>query len=293
MQPVWMQPAQIVYGMPPQQQPPPQQQQQQWGQAPQMGGMMPQMGMPTMMPTPQPMMCAPPQPESWLAVASRGQWAQLDGKLACVSVGNDGAIWGTTADGAIFRRMPGQPWQSVPGSLVQVSCTSFDRAVGVNGGMMIFEWDGREWRHIPGGATWVSEGRDGAVFCCNPNGNAFRLNADRQNWTQLGGAGITQISVGDAEHVAAIAAGLAFRFTPHNNDWARIQSEGGLSRIAISAGGQRIVALAGGRALAFDGAASWTQVLAPPQLASIGVAAGGIVGATGASDIFFLQLPRM
>jgi hypothetical protein len=158
---------------------------------------MPLMGVPTIMGA------SPyPQPESWLAAASRGSWAQLDGKLTVVSVGADGALWGVNAATQIYRRRAGGGWESVGGSLVQVSCVSFDRAVGVNAGGEIFETqNGRDWRQIPGGAVWVSEGRDGAVFCCNAGGNAFRLGADRNSWTQLGGSGITQLSVGDAESV--------------------------------------------------------------------------------------------
>ena len=192
----------------------------------------------------------------------------------------------------VFRRAAGAGWQQVPGKLVQVSCVSFERAVGVNASQQIFEFDGRDWRNIPGGAVWASEGRDGSVFCCNAQGNAFRLNPDRSTWTQLGGAGLTQISVGDAENVACVAAGLGFRFTPHNNDWQRLPGDqGGLTRVAISGGGRRIVALAGDRALAFDGAGAWTHIPAPP-LASISVADGSMVGATREQSIFVMALPR-
>ena len=191
----------------------------------------------------------------------------------------------------IFRRAAGSGWVQVPGKLVQVSCTSFDRAVGVNASSQIFEYDGRDWRNIPGGAVWASEGRDGSIFCCNAHGLAYRLNPDRQNWTQLGGAGLTQISVGDAENVACVAAGLGFRFTPHNNDWQRLPGDaGGLTRVAISSGGRRIVALAGDRVMAFDGVGAWSQIPAPP-LASISIADGSMVGATREQTIFAMQLP--
>ena len=180
----------------------------------------------------------------------------------------------------------------VPGKLVQVSCSSFDRAVGVNASSQIFEFDGRDWRNIPGSAIWASEGRDGSVFCCNAQGLAFRLNPDRNTWTQLGGAGLTQIAVGDAENVACVAAGLGFRFTPHNNDWKRLPGDpgSGLTRVSISSGGRRIVVLAGDRAMAFDGVGAWSHIPSPP-LASISVADGSMVGATREQSIFAMQLP--
>ena len=150
---------------------------------------------------------------------------------------------------------------------------------------------GSDWRAIPGAAVWVSEGSDGAVFCCNAGGAAFRLGPDRVNWQQLGGAGITHISVGDAQNVVALAGGLAFRHTPANNDWARMPGDGGFTRISISSGGGRIVALAaGGRALAFDGGA-W-QPLPAPALESIDVGEGSLVAAAmGSYEIFVMQLP--
>ena len=138
---------------------------------------------------------------------------------------------------------------------------------------------------------WVSEGSDGAVFCCNAGGAAFRLGPDRVNWQQLGGAGITHISVGDVQNVVALAGGLAFRHTPANNDWARMPGDGGFTCISISSGGGRIVALAaGGRALAFDGGA-W-QPLPAPALESIDVGEGSLVAAAmGSYEIFVMQLP--
>jgi hypothetical protein len=248
-----------------------------------MGKPQPTMAMPIMAPV--------AQPESWLAVAGRGAWTQLDGKLDMVSVGNDGALWGVNSAQAIFRRRVGGGWEAVGGALVQVSCTSYDRAVGVNAGGNIYETqNGRDWRQIPGSAVCVSEGRDGAVFCCNSSGNAFRLNPDRNSWTQLGGAGITQLSVGDAESVIAVAAGLVFRHTPHNNDWARMPGDGGFVRVATTAGARRTVAVAaGGRVLAFDGS-SWVP-LPSPQAMSVDVADNALVATNTSQDIIVLQLP--
>ena len=85
-----------------------------------------------------------PHAESWLTVAQRGAWSKLDGGLSCVSAGSDGSFWGTNLNHDIYRRAnAGAPWQQVPGKLVQVSATNFNRAVGVNAQQQIFEYNGK------------------------------------------------------------------------------------------------------------------------------------------------------
>jgi hypothetical protein len=113
---------------------------------------------------------AAPSTTAWVAqLAASPAWAALDGTLAAVSLGSDGAMWGTAADGQIYRRASATaPWECVPGAAVQVDAQNYSSAVAVNAADDLYQFVGGNWAQMAGAkATCASIGADGTIWAVN------------------------------------------------------------------------------------------------------------------------------
>jgi hypothetical protein len=123
-------------------------------------------------------------------------WKKQIGTLAHISAGDDGEIWGLTAQQQIRRWNDGE-WQPVPGSLKQISVGSIDNLWGVNEADQIFRWFG-DWQEMPGRLRWVSAAADGTVVGVAGNDDIFRWNGG--GWEQLAGK-LARISVASRKEI--------------------------------------------------------------------------------------------
>lgn len=123
-------------------------------------------------------------------------WKKQIGTLAHISAGDDGEIWGLTAQHQVRRWNDGE-WQPIPGALKQLSVGSIDNLWGVNDGDQVFRWIG-EWQEMPGRLRWVSAAADGAVFGVNANDDVFRWNGN--NWDQVDGK-LVRVSVASRKEI--------------------------------------------------------------------------------------------
>ena len=157
-------------------------------------------------------------------------WQRFAGALRSLSVGADGAVFGVTSAGAIFRRR-GAGWDSLPGALVQVSVGDAANVWGVNAAQQIFRWNGAAWDLMPGALTCVAAAADGTVWGVNSAQQIFRWDASR--WTLVPG-GLVQIAVASASLVFGVASnGQVFRRV--GDGWERLS--GGLRQVSVAADG--------------------------------------------------------
>lgn len=195
-------------------------------------------------------------------------------------------MWGTNSAGQIFRRNGlGAGWEHIPGGAVQASCQDYANAVVVNGADEMFKFNGSGWDVLPGRAKWASMGADGALWCVNAASQIFRHEGG--GWVHVEG-GAVQVAVGDARNVWVLnGGGELFRWLG-GNGWDKVPAPPGITRVAVSAGSERVVALAPGAIYAWAGA---TWVLLPGGLTNVAVNEGHIVGTNGASEIFTVAVP--
>lgn len=110
-------------------------------------------------------------------------WKKQIGTLVHVSSGDDGEVWGITAERGIRRWNEGE-WQPVPGALSQISVGSIDHIWGVADQGEVFYWYG-DWRQVTGNMVWVSAAADGTVWGLNLHDDIFRWNG--ASWDQIDG----------------------------------------------------------------------------------------------------------
>lgn len=105
-------------------------------------------------------------------------WASVDGGAVRIDVDGMGNPWIVNAEGDVFRRERNQ-WQKLPGAARDISVNAAGDAwvIGTNPvgeGFGIYNWTGRDWVEVGGGATQLSVGGDGVVYVVNSANAIYR-----------------------------------------------------------------------------------------------------------------------
>lgn len=107
------------------------------------------------------------------------------------------------------------------------------------------------WTKMPGLASHVSVGRDGSVWCVNPQDQVFRWNPSVQNWETIPGmkavfiylmleGSLCQISVYDAQTVIGVNRNMEIWYWDrYLNGWK--QAPGLLRSVSVGASGYQHV----------------------------------------------------
>jgi hypothetical protein len=227
----------------------------------------------------------------WYEIAAQGKWVQemAASAVRTVGIGNSNQLMITNSSQSIYRKEAplSGGWQWVNGGLAQVDAKSNVIAVGVNGGGVVYNWSGGDWRQITNnnGTAWASIGADGTIYTIAKDGGIYRYLGSPNQFVRIPGA-LVQISVGDANNIWGVTSGdVVFKW--NGNDWQRIP--GGLTRVAVSAGGTRVVGVSrDGRIWAYNGGDSWTLI--PGSLTNISVCQDYIAGVNSTGQLYYLKL---
>lgn len=176
-----------------------------------------------------------------------GEWSNDRGKglpagiLSEISVGDDGLVYGLTADGAIFSRGPLQ-WDRVPGALTRISAATGNNVWGVNADGNIFRSKDLstgpyiKWERIPGTLADVSvrgkmyDWDNSMVWGVQAGGNILKYNG-AGGWTPVYGSLKKVCAMGgwDGTQDGAVgisSSGIAW-FYIDRNGWTEIVGPGG------------------------------------------------------------------
>ena len=104
-------------------------------------------------------------------------WTQIPGRLAQISAGSDGSVWGITGEGLVYRYDRARSaWEQVPGELKQLAVGDASRVWGVREDGQIFRYVGGDlgWENVPGTLAHIAvAGND--VWGVNADGSVWRL----------------------------------------------------------------------------------------------------------------------
>jgi virginiamycin B lyase len=149
------------------------------------------------------------------------------------------AVGAATAGSMLMTSMVQGGWQTVIGTLTNVSVGSASKIWGVNSDKQIFKFRGA-WTLVPaaqsGGLTQVSAASDGTVWGLN-GGKIFRLNGS--NWDQIPAPNQTtlaQISVGSATKIWGVDShNLIFTYNVATQAWDKV--DGTLKQVSVASDG--------------------------------------------------------
>ena len=130
------------------------------------------------------------------------KWQTVTGTMKQVSVAADGTVVAVDANGITYS-WTGSGWNQMPVTLVQVSAGAAKNIWGVNALNNVFHWDGNSWTQMPGAMIQVSVSADGSTWALDPNGNVFSWSGAA--WQAIPST-LVQVSVGSATNVWGVNA---------------------------------------------------------------------------------------
>lgn len=207
----------------------------------------------------------------------------VPGTLSQISLGADGAVWGLNAGGQIYARdAAAQTWTYVPGTLAHLFVGSSSAVWGINAGGQIYQWNAsaQTWNWIPGTLVELSVGADGDVWGLNAAGSIYHFNTQTQGWSQVPGT-FAQVAVGFDGAVWGLSGSHAvYRFNQATQTFVSIP--GSLTQIAVGADGDAW-GLNNTAIFHFDQLSqTWNQMSG--SLTRIAVGSGGVVFGLTASN---------
>jgi hypothetical protein len=234
----------------------------------------------------------------WYEIAAQGKWTHdpsISG-VRTVGIGDTNRLW-ITAGGPnnIYRKESPYSggWQNINGQLDQIDAKSNNLVVGYNMFGVVYKWtDAAGWQPITNnnGTAWSSIGADGTICTIAKTSNTYgggiyRYLGSPNKFTGMPGS-LVQISVGDANNIWGVNAhDMIFKWA--GRDWQRVN--GGLTRVAVSAGGTRVVGISrDGRIWAYNGGDPWTLI--PGSLTNISVCQDYIAGVNSTGQLYYLKL---
>ncbi len=131
-------------------------------------------------------------------------WESIPGSLKQISMSADGELWGVNFDDAIYRRT-GASWTQIDGRLKHVSAGSKSNIWGVNSNNNIYQWNGSGWNYLPGDLKVISAAADGSVWGVNTNGQIWYKALGASSWNPTSGS-FTYVTAGSANNVWALNA---------------------------------------------------------------------------------------
>ena len=122
-------------------------------------------------------------------------------------------------------------FETVRGSLKQISVGDADNIWGVSSGDNIYQWTGSDWTQVRGSLKYISVGSDGSVWGVSSGDNIYRWTGS--DWTQVRGS-LKQISVGDANNIWGVSSGdNIYQWT--GSDWTQV--DGSLDHVSVGSYG--------------------------------------------------------
>jgi hypothetical protein len=214
-------------------------------------------------------------------------WQHILGQLAQVAVASDGAVWGINSAQQVYRfNAQTQGWDPIPGLLTRIAVGSAGVVWGINSSQQIFRFDPgtQGWDQIPGSLVQIAVGADGSVWGLNVQEQIFSFDPQTQGWDQIPGL-LTQIAVGSANAVWGINdQQQVFHFNPRTRGWDQIP--GALIRVTVGANGAVWGINAAQEIFTFNPQTQgWEQI--PGALAQIAVGADGSVWGINAQEQIF------
>lgn len=172
----------------------------------------------------------------WNGSLNNQPWETMPGGLVQISVASMNHIWGVTAAGVVYQWVKDQ-WEKRPGNLKQIAVGADGSVWGINAAGSVFKWSSSKnsWQDAPGKLINISVGNDGAVCGINSHGAVFIWHDQGNAWADLPSPGnVTQIAVGSIDHIWCVtAAGVVYRWI--KDHWEGMP--GTLKQVAVSADG--------------------------------------------------------
>ncbi|HAA91012.1 MAG: hypothetical protein CMM48_13995 [Rhodospirillaceae bacterium] len=104
-------------------------------------------------------------------------WSKFTGTGLRIDVDPKGVPWIVSASHKIYR-FAGGKWDHLPGRATDIGIGA-NGAVWITGtdkvpgGHSIFRWDGKKWKRVPGGAVRIDVGPDGNPWVVNNKGHVY------------------------------------------------------------------------------------------------------------------------
>jgi hypothetical protein len=220
-----------------------------------------------------------------------GTFVQTPGALVAVTAGNTQSVWGVNASNNVFRWSSGA-WQLVSGAfLTQISAGADGDTWGVYQTGNVYHWTGSAFQNVTGSPaiTQVAVGNGQAVWAIDSSSKVYQWNMPKSNqWNQIPGAALTQISVGSDGDMWGLYQGAAYHFSTSTQNFVAVTAP---SLSALSVGNaQNVWGLdASGQVWAFNGGTG-AFAMVPGVLKTISVGADGDVwGTTSANAVYHFQ----
>jgi len=144
--------------------------------------------------------------------ASNIPWKKLPGQATDIGVGANGAAWIAGTDGAAWN-WNGKTWVKIGGgSITRIATDPKSGIWAIANGTQIWRFDGAKWRHLPGQATDIGIGANGAVWIVGTDTAPYRWNDKK--WIRVGGGDLVRVAVDPNGNAWVVnKSNVIFRYT--------------------------------------------------------------------------------
>ena len=204
-----------------------------------------------------------------------------DPRVTCLSAATDGSVWAVDTEGRLLANTEHVvPWQTRPGTLVDVGAASDGSVYGVNAAGTLFVYRG-SWLPLDGPPAGrpaaVAVGGATAVWVLTGSGDLYTYQPETTRWSPVGGPDgkpASQVSVtSDGTVVAVGTTGTLYRYD--GPSWSPVPTPEAVARIGAGAAGYLWMLGASGALARYDGEGrAWVPVPPPPDDAVVDLACG-------------------
>lgn len=226
---------------------------------------------------------APPLPPN----VSTLTWTNVPNITAdFVSASSQNDVWALQGfNGGNIYHMENGAWVQKPGKLAKISAGYSGGIWGINAGGLIYQWVNNGWTARPGWASWVTSGLYTIVI--GSTGGMFLWDRGSQQWKAITGnaAPITQVTCSDSGDMWVISGGLVYRMTLNGYaaNFTQIPNPTGSTMLQVESGLDGVVAVDTNQKLwHFNG-----SIFVPLNGTLTQIASGAnIWGVDGANNVF-------
>ncbi len=174
--------------------------------------------------------------------AGNGQWNQIGGPSARVSIGSDGTVVTNNADNKTVWRSTGDGnWTQMPGTLLNdIAVIDATTMYGIGTDNNVYRYNGQNWTQVGVNARSISASSDGTVLIANGNGELWlkQANDNSNAWTRLPGQA-NRVAVMNAKSLWHVGTDKNVYRGDRNGNWVRVG--GDVADIAASPDGSVMV----------------------------------------------------
>jgi len=218
------------------------------------------------------------------------EWKRIEGSLKQVTVGHDGSVWGVNSKHEVFTYAGSNKWNLVGDvKLRQIDAVNKDNVWGVGPKGEIHNWNGKEWKKIPGALLQVSAGSDGTVWGINLDGHI--LSHDNGKWNEVSTEEkqFKQLDVASSKSIFAVnEQHQIFEWLPEKKTWQL--NYGRIKQLSVGSDGTVIGVDLEDDIFKFADN-QWTQIQG--KLKQVSTSEGHIWGVNSKGEIFHVEVAQV